>query len=692
MSVVRLERFGRVAVIRVDNPPVNAISAAVRQGILAALGEAEGDGGITAIVLAAAGRTFMAGADITEFGKPPAPPSLPELVEALEASAKPVVAALHGTALGGGLELALGCHYRVAASTARLGLPEVTLGLIPGAGGTQRLPRLVGVGKALDIIVSGKPIGAREALESGMIDALADGDPLEAALAFAGQTDGPRRLSQMPVPTEGAAPEDFAAFRESMKKRTRGFTAPERAIRAIEAAVALPCAEGVKRERELFMECLADPQSAALRHAFFAERATARVPGIDKTTPRREIASIGVIGGGTMGAGIALACLAAGFPVTVLEQTAEAEAAARARMSGAIDAALAKGRIDAAMHAAQLGRMATARDIAALGGADLVIEAVFERMDIKQEVFRNLDAVAKPGAILATNTSYLDINAIAGVTSRPQDVLGLHFFSPANIMKLLEIVRTGSTAPEVLASALDMAKRLGKTAVVAGVCRGFIGNRMLQGYAREAGLLLLDGASPSEVDRAMTDFGFAMGPFAVSDLAGIDIGWLLRKDSPAESFDPLAFRVHDRLVEAGRKGQKTGAGFYDYASGRAEPSAAVEAIIREEAAKAGIARRAVGAAEIVERCLLPLINEGAGILEEGIASRASDIDVVWLAGYGFPRWRGGPMYHADQLGLGHVFGRIEHWRKRLGARWWTPAPLLERLAREGRGFSDLGPE
>lgn len=689
MSVVSLERHGRVAVIRVDNPPVNAISAAVRQGIVDALAEAAGDDGIAAIVLAASGRTFMAGADIAEFGKPPEPPVLSEVVDALEASGKPVVAALFGSALGGGLELALGCHHRVAARDTRLGLPEVTLGLIPGAQGTQRLPRLAGVPKALEMIVSGKPIGAAEACDAGIVDEIAEGDPVEVAVAFAAKVEAPRRLSEMAVPAEGASPEDFAAFRAAARKRTRGFSAPERAIRAVEAAVALPFAQGARRERELFLECLADPQSAALRHAFFAERAAARVPGIDKATPRRTIATVAVIGGGTMGAGIALACLAAGYPVTVLEQDADAEAAARARIASAIDGALAKGRIDAAAHAARLGRLATARDFAALAGADLVIEAVFERMDVKQEVFRKLDAVAKPGAILATNTSYLDIDAIAATTSRPQDVLGLHFFSPANIMKLLEIVRAAKTSPEVLASALDLAKRLGKTAAVAGVCRGFIGNRMLQGYAREAGLLLLEGASPEAVDRAMAGFGFAMGPFAVSDLAGIDIGYLLRKASPPESYDPLAFRVHDRLVEAGRKGQKTGAGFYDYEDGRARASEAVAAIVEEEAARAGIVRREIPEDEIVERCFLPLVNEGAAILDEGIALRASDIDVVWLTGYGFPRWRGGPMYHADRLGLDHVLARIEHWRERFGERWWTPAPLLGRLARAGGDFAGV---
>ena len=691
MSIVELERRQSVAVIHVDNPPVNAISHAVRDGVVTALAEADADPAVAAIVLAARGRTFMAGADITEFGKPPQPPVLPEVVDALEAPGKPVVAAIHGTALGGGLEMALGCHYRIAAPDAKLGLPEVNLGIIPGAQGTQRLPRLAGVPKALEMIVSGAPIPAAEAQAAGIVDEIATGDLLEDAVAYAGRLaagSAPlRRISAMDVPAEGSDDADFAAFRDKNARMLRNLTAPERAIEAVEAAARLPFAEGRKRERELIEACFADPQSGALRHAFFAERQTARVPGLPKDAATRSVESVGIIGGGTMGRGIALAFAAAGFPVTIAEQTGEAADAARKAIAATLDKGVAKGKITAAGRDAQLDRLGVVTHMTALAQADLIIEAVFEDMKVKKDVFTRLDGLAKDGAILATNTSYLDIDEIAAVMGRPADVIGLHFFSPANIMKLLEIVRTETTADDVLATALKLAKAIGKVPVVAGVCRGFIGNRMLQGYQREAGLLLLEGATPEQVDRAMTGFGYAMGPFQVSDLAGIDIGYLLRRGSDPATFDPHAFRVHDRLVEAGRKGQKTGAGFYSYTDGAAQPDPAVLDIIAEEAEAAGFKRREIADAEIVERCVLPLINEGAAILEAGIAIRSADIDVVYLYGYGFPRWRGGPMYHADSLGLDHVLARIEAYRAHLGDRWWTPAGLLQRLAREGKSFA-----
>ncbi len=692
MTPVSIERRRRIAVILVDNPPVNAISAAVRKGLVAATQEIAADPGIDAAVLAAAGRTFMAGADIGEFARPPVPPLLPDVVSALEATPKPLVAAIHGTALGGGLELALGCHYRLAVADAKLGFPEVTLGIIPGAQGTQRLPRLVGVRTALGMITRGEPVPAPRAKEIGLVDAIAEGDLVDRAVAFAedlvARKAPLRRISEMMVPDAADADAVIAEFRALAAKRQRHLFAPVQAIAAVEAALTLPFAEGVKKERELIEACFAHPQSAALRHAFFAERQAAKVPGIDKGTPVREIATVGIVGGGTMGSGIALACLAAGLPVTVIEQTAEAAEAARARMAGVLDEGIRRGKLDADERERRLSRLAVATDMAALGEADLVIEAVFERLAIKQDVFRALDQVAKPGAILATNTSYLDIDAIAAVTDRPQDVLGLHFFSPAYLMKLLEIVRAAKTSDEVLASALAFAKRIGKVAVVARVCRGFIGNRMLQGYIREAGFLLLEGATPEAVDAAITDFGFAMGPFMVGDLAGLDIGYLLRQEFPPDADDAVAFRVHDRLVGMGRKGRKTGAGFYRYENGRPAPDPAVVALAEEEAKRAGIARRTeIPADEIVERCVLPLVNEGARILEDGIALRASDIDVVYLYGYGFPRWRGGPMFYADSLGLAHVRDRIRHYRETLGAKRWTPAPLIERLASEGGSFA-----
>jgi len=691
MSTVDLERRRNVAVICVDNPPVNAISHAVRDGVVKALADADADPAVEAIVLAARGRTFMAGADITEFGKPPQPPLLPDVVDALEAPGKPVVAAIHGTALGGGLEMALGCHYRIAAPDAKLGLPEVNLGIIPGAQGTQRLPRLAGVPKALEMIVSGKPVPAKEAQAAGIVDELAEGDLLEDAVAYAGRLaagNAPlRRISAMDAPVEGSDAAAFAAFREKNARALRNLTAPERAIQAVEAAVKLSFAEGRKRERALIEACFADPQSGALRHAFFAERQTARVPGLPKDADTRAVESVGIVGGGTMGRGIALAFAAAGFPVTIAEQTGEAADAARKAIAATLDKGVAKGKITPEARDAQLGRLGVVTHLSALSQADLIVEAVFEDMKVKKDVFTRLDGIAKDRAILATNTSYLDVNEIAAATARPGDVIGLHFFSPANIMKLLEIVRAEKTADDVLATALKLAKAIGKTPVVAGVCRGFIGNRMLQGYQREAGLLLLEGATPEQVDRAMTGFGYAMGPFQVSDLAGIDIGYLLRKGSDPSTYDPQAFRVHDRLVEQGRKGQKTGAGFYSYTDGTAQPDPAVLDIIAEEAEKAGFERREIGDGEIVERCVLPLINEGAAILEEGIAIRSADIDVVYLYGYGFPRWRGGPMYYVDSLGLDHVLARIEACRARHGDRWWTPQGLLQRLAGEGKSFA-----
>lgn len=696
MAVVDFEQRGDIAILWVDNPPVNALSQVVREGLVKGIARAEADEATKAVVIAARGRTFMAGADIREFGKPPQPPFLPDVVERIEASQKPVVAAIHGTALGGGLEIAMGCHYRVARRDARLGLPEVTLGLIPGAEGTQRLPRLVGVPAALEMIVTGQPVAAPKALEMGLVDRLGGEDHVADAVTFAqeliAEGRGVRRTRDLPVRTADLESDFFEKFEKKMWKRIRGQFAPQQAIRAVRAAIELPFEEGVRRERELFLECLANPQSAALRHAFFAERETARVPDLPADIAPRPVARVGVVGGGTMGSGIATACLKAGLPVTMIERDDAAAEAGRERVHGFLNHDFAKGRIDEAELKARKECFSVDTDYRALADADLVIEAVFENMEVKQEVFRRLDEVAKKGAILATNTSYLNVNEIAAATGRPEDVLGLHFFSPAHIMKLLEIVRAEKTAPDVLLTALKFAKAIRKVGVVARVCHGFIGNRMLSGYIRQAGFLILEGATPQQVDRAIYEFGFPMGPFQMGDLAGLDIGYMLRQQIRPNEEEAVAFRVHDRLVEAGAKGQKTGRGFYVYGEGAPKPNPLALEIIEEEAKKVGITRREIMDEEIVERCVLPLVNEGARILEEGIAMRAGDIDVVWLYGYGFPRWRGGPMYYGDTLGLDQVLARIRHYAEAVGPHFWSPAPLIERLVAEGRGFRDLDRE
>ncbi len=694
MSVVCFERHGRVGLILVNNPPVNAISHAVRAGIVACLDLATKDKDAQALVLAATGRTFMAGADITEFGKPPLAPFFADVIAALEASDKPVIAAIHGKALGGGLELALACHYRMARADAALGLPEVNLGIIPGAEGTQRLPRLVGLETALDMITSGRPVSAAAAYDTGVLDAVVpvDAGLIEEALAYGerliDEKAPPRRLSMTTIEPDGNETALFAEWREKVAKSARGVKAPLRAIDAVEAAFTLPFAEGVKRERAIFAECSSDPQSKALQHAFFAERKAARLPDIGKDIKPRPFAHIGIVGGGTMGCGIALACAAAGLSITLIEQSDEAAERASGTITSILDASRARGRINDATHQKQKNVITIRTNMEALKDADLIIEAVFENLEVKKSVFRTLDAVAKKGAILATNTSYLDVDDIAATTSRPADVLGLHFFSPAHIMKLLEIVRGRETAPDVLATAMAFGKAIRKVAVVARVCYGFIGNRMLEGYVREAGLLMLEGAKPEQIDAAIRAFGYPMGPLQMLDLAGLDIGHMLRSQFPPERFDPDAYRVISRLVEQGRKGQKTRAGIYRYEKGSRAPipDPLTTDIIGEEAEKAGIKPRTITDEEIVERCILPLINEGARILEEGVAIRASDIDVVYLYGYGFPRWRGGPMFYASQQGLAHVHDRILHYQDQQGPRWWTPAPLIKKLAKENKAF------
>ena len=695
MTAVSRNDRGRVAVLMVNNPPVNALSHSVREGLQTHMADIAKDDAIDAVVVACEGRTFIAGADIREFGKPMQAPHLPDVVNEIEAMDKPVVAAMHGTALGGGLEVALSCHYRVAVPTAKIGLPEVHLGILPGAGGTQRLPRIAGVENALSAILTGRHIKAKEAASWGVLDEITDGDLLEAAIAFAESAieKGPRRTGEMEI--DGAKYDEafFAGFRKSVAKQTRGFFAPERCIQCVEAAVNLPLAEGLKRERELFQECAANPQSRAMQHMFFADREVSRVPGIDKTTPRREIKKVGIIGAGTMGGGIAMNFANVGIPVTLLELNQDALDRGLGVCRKNWERSASKGKLTTEQVEERVGLMTGTTSYDDLADCDLVIEAVFEKMEIKKEVFGTLDKVCKQGAILASNTSYLDIDEIAASTSRPSDVLGLHFFSPANVMKLLEIVRGKETAPDVLATCIDMAKAIGKVGVVAGNCHGFIGNRMLRGYGREAGLCVVWGASPQDVDKAIFDFGMPMGPLTMADMAGLDIGYMTRQSLGRDAYDVRANDWQDRLVEMDRKGLKVGKGIYTYEPGNRTPipDPIVDEIILEEAEKAGIARREVPAEEVVDRCILALANEGAHILDEGIALRACDIDVVYNYGYGFPRYRGGPMHFADAMGLKTVLEKLEGFKEQDPDNW-DISPLLRRLAEEGKSFAQYDRE
>jgi 3-hydroxyacyl-CoA dehydrogenase len=684
--VVTSRSLGAARIIEIDNPPVNATSHAVRAGIAAALTEAAADDATTAIILACKGRGFVAGADIREFGKPPQSPSLSDVCRQIEASAKPVIAAIHGAALGGGCEIAMSAHARIADAGTQLGLPEVKLGLLPGAGGTQLLPRLVGIERALDIITSGRMVSAAEALDIGLIDAVAEANLIEAALEMAGRIAGqpPRRTSQRPAPSADA--DAINARIAEIERKARGQIAPLRAARSVQAAVRLGFAAGIAQEREAFVELMAGEQSAALRHVFFAEREAGRVPGLEDVTPR-PVGTVGVAGAGTMGSGIAAALAEAGLRTIVVEQSPEAAEKGRARIVAIHDRALASGRIDAASHGARLALTAVGSDMAAFAPCDLVIEAVFDDLDVKQELFRALSAILRPDAILATNTSYLDPDAIASAASHPERVVGLHFFSPANIMRLVEIVRGSATAPDVLASAFALAKRLRKLAVLAGNCEGFIGNRIFSAYRRQCEYMLEDGALPHEIDAAMEDFGLPMGPFAVFDLAGLDIAWARRKRQaatrdPAERYVGVA----DTLCELGRFGIKTGAGWYVYEQGKRRPDAGVAVIIEAEARRKGIARRPVPAEEIRSRIIAAMVNEGARILDEGMAQRASDIDLVFINGYGWPAWRGGPMFQADRIGAAAILAEVETMHDRDGAGW-EPARLLVELARTGGRFT-----
>jgi 3-hydroxyacyl-CoA dehydrogenase len=692
MSAARYSVHGAVAVISFDNPPMNTLAHAMRQAVMEHLARAAGEAGVEAVVLTGGGRAFCSGAEIREFNTPKAvaSPNVREIIAAIEALEKPVVAAIHGVAMGGGLELALGCHYRVASPGAQLALPEVKLGLIPGAGGTQRLPRALGVERALEMIVSGAPVKSEAVAGTALVDEIVEGDLIQGAVAFAGRMAGkrpPRRLRDVPAVLGRA--DAFAEARKTVARTQRGYPAPARAVDAVEAAVTLPFDDGVKLERRIFEELLLTTESKALRHAFFGERAVAKVPDVPEDTPTIEVKRVAIVGAGTMGGGIAMAFANAGFGVMLLE-------ASRAALDRGVETirknyagAVARGRLTQAEMDARLARIGTTLSYAELRDADLVIEAVFEDMKVKKDVFATLDRTMKPGAILATNTSTLDVDQIAAATSRPDSVIGLHFFSPANVMRLLEIVRAKRTSKPVLATALKLAKAIRKLGVVSGVCDGFIGNRMVEQYLRQAGFLLDEGALPQQVDRALQEWGMAMGPFAMSDLAGNDIGWAIRKRRHVERPDFTYSEIPDQLCELGRFGQKTGAGFYRYeAGGRAPlPDPAVEKLILEHSDSIGVARRAIPDREIVERCIYALVNEGARVLEEGVALRAVDIDMVYIAGYGFPPYRGGPMFYADTVGLDKVVAAIEGYAGGYRGESWEIAPRLARLAREGRTFN-----
>lgn len=653
-SPVNYTLTDNIGVITVDNPPVNALSHAVRQGIIDALDAADKDSS-EAVLIICDGRTFFAGADISEFGKPPQDPWLPDVVDRIESTAKPVVAAIHGTALGGGFEVALAAHYRCAVDSARVGLPEVKLGLLPGAGGTQRTPRLAGVEAALDLMTSGVPISASRALEIGLVDKIIEGDLREGAMDWTREllADGarPRVTSEQAIPDHDAGVFDGA--RAVLAKRARGQIAPQSIVDCVEAAATVTFVAGLKIEREKFFELMQGEQSAALRHFFFAERQAAKVDGLAKDTPTRAVESVGIIGGGTMGGGIAMSLANAGIPVTLIEISDEALERGMSIIEHNYEGSVKRGKLSADKAAACRALITGSTDYNSLADVDMVVEAVFEDPELKKTIFAKLDAVCKPGAILATNTSYQDVDEIAAVTDRPADVIGTHFFSPAHIMKLLEIVRGEKTADDVLATCMKLAKRIRKVPVVSGVCYGFIGNRMLQPYGKQSQLLLLEGATPEQVDDAMVNFGMAMGPLRVFDLAGLDVGYKAREAlSEEQKGDPAGYRVLDHLVEADRHGQKSGSGFYTYDEHRnATPCPEVHRIIEETAAELGIERREISDKEIVDRLVSALVVEGRKIVEEGIAQRASDIDVVYVYGYGFPAFRGGPMHYGEVAGL-----------------------------------------
>jgi 3-hydroxyacyl-CoA dehydrogenase len=675
-SPISTKRHGDVLIVLSNNPPVNALGAAVRQGLVAAIEEAEADDAVKAVVIACEGQTFFAGADITEFGKPPVMPWLPEVVDRIEACSKPVVAAIHGTALGGGLEVALGCHYRVALPSAKLGTPEVKLGLLPGAGGTQRLPRVAGVRKALEMCATGNPIGAKDGFACGLVDRLIEDDLIPHAVGYAEEVRDVRPLpksSEREYKINECDPSVFEDFRKENARKFRGFDAPDANIRAVEFACKKPYAEGVIEERKLFMELMSGVQSRAQQYFFFAERKAAKIENLPEGTQPRTIQKVGVIGAGTMGGGISMNFLSAGIPVTIFEMNQEALDRGSGVMRKNYEATAAKGRMTSDQVEKAMGLLTPTLDFQALADCDLIIEAVFEQMDVKKDIFTRLDKTVKQGAILASNTSYLNIDEIAAVTSRPQDVVGMHFFSPANVMKLLEVVRGAKTAPDVLVTVMGLSKKIRKVAVVAGVCHGFIGNRMLMPRQVEATKLLLEGATPEQIDRVHVEFGMPMGPFQMADLAGVDIGWH-RDPNRIEN-------IRDALAAEGRWGQKKQAGFYDYDDKRRpSPSPRVQEIIDEFRAKEGVERREISDEEIVERTLYTMVNEGAKILEEGMAQRASDIDVVWVYGYGWPVYRGGPMFWADTVGLQNIVEGLKRQDERMGSDFSFSKLLLDKAA------------
>ena len=696
MSSAVYELRGAVAVIAMNNPPVNGLGFELRRDIAEGLARAEVDAAVKALVLIGSPRAFSGGADIREFGTPKstAEPSLNTVIRLLEGAKKPVVAAIGGACMGGGLELAMACHYRVAVRGAQIALPEVKLGLMPGAGGTQRLPRLIGVEAALNMIVSGNTVPSEQLAHSALFDEMIEGDLLPGALAFAGKVvaEGrPLKRARDIKPTLVSAEGFFQFARNIVGAAARNFPAPLKCVDAVAAAVALPFEEGMRLERQLFLQLVQSPESRALRHAFFAERAAAKVPDVPEDTPLRKIGKVAVIGAGTMGGGITMSFLSAGVPVTLLEAKREALEAATARIRASYEASGRKGRLTAQQIEERMALLKATQSYDDLGDSDMVIEAVFEDLSVKEAVFRKLDETMRPGAILASNTSTLDLNGIAAFTRRPGDVIGMHFFSPANVMRLLEVVRGEKTSKDALATVMALAKRIRKTAVVSGVCDGFIGNRMIEQYLRQALFLLEEGATPRQVDGSAEKWGMAMGPFRMSDLAGNDIGWAIRKRRYREQPGLKYSRIADRLCEQGRFGQKTGLGWYRYEGGRRDaiPDPAVERMIVDYSREIGAKRRGIEDEEIIQRLIFALVNEGAAILEEGIAARASDIDTVYLTGYGFPLYRGGPMFFADEVGLYNVVQSM----KRFAANphgdpgFWKPAPLLARLASEGKRFN-----
>ncbi|NKB34029.1 MAG: 3-hydroxyacyl-CoA dehydrogenase [Pseudomonadales bacterium] len=693
-EVVSYELRENIGVISVNNPPVNALAQVVREGILNAVNTAQDDAS-EAIVLACEGRTFIAGADITEFGKPPKDPWLPEVLTAIENSSKPVIAAIHGTALGGGFEVALACHYRCAVATAKVGLPEVKLGLLPGAGGTQRVPRITGVKAALDMITGGNPVPAGKANEMGLVDELLAGDDVVgSAIQYAKnlvESGAPLKcIRDISIDPSTVESDFFDSARKQLARRARGQIAQDRIVSCLEAAVKLPFDEGLERERELFKELVSSPESASMRHIFFAERQAAKIKDLPRDIAKRPIEKVAILGGGTMGGGIAMCFANVGIPVVLLEISDEALERGNSIIRKNYNITVQKGKMTEDKMEQRIALISGTTSYDDIGDVDLVIEAVFENLDLKKEIFGKLDAACKPGAILATNTSYQDVDAIAAATSRPEDVVGMHFFSPANVMKLLEVVRGEKTADDVLATVMQVGKKIGKVCALSRVCYGFIGNRMLGGYGREAQMLLLDGCTPAQVDGALEGFGMAMGPLAMSDLAGLDVGYKARQARTDLPDDPKLYRMGTLLVEMGRHGQKTGSGFYKYdpETRKRMSDPEVEALIKEEAGKLEVEQSEVSNEEILARCFYPLINEGAKILEEGIAQRASDIDVVYIYGYAFPVAKGGPMHYADSVGLKNVYDKICEFRDRYGEQYWSPAPLLKELAEAGKTFAE----